>query len=382
MATIIDKRKAGKNKSVDNRRRFVDRYKDHIEESLDRETTIADGSNKKKISISKKNVKEPTFELDRRTGKGQRVLPGNDTFKPGDKIYKPDGSSEQGNGGSDTGEGEDDFNFVLTKQEFIDIYFKDMELPDFVKKSLKDNTETRMVRCGYSKEGIPPRLDLLKTFKQAIGRRIASGSETFLEELDMRYRRFEPKPFPIKKARIFFLMDVSGSMGEYEKLLAKKFFLLFYLFLEQSYDKVDITFIRHTTEAYVCSEQEFFYSRDTGGTIVSTGLALINKIIDEQVNLSQTNIYVAQASDGDNWLNDSGETIEEMVLLLDKVQYFAYIQTEHPERVAWKRESGVDDLFDLYEVIQRNSMNKKLNIKHVFQATEVYPVLKQLFGKE
>jgi len=389
--TIIDKRKSGKNKSVDNRQRFVKRYKQHIKKSIEEDAakgSITDSTKKRKATVSNKDLAEPEFSLDPKTGKSQRVLPGNKEYSAGDRIRKDNSSSGRGTGGSNSGGGEDEFSFVLSEEEFIEIYFSEMALPNFIKQSLKDTKKYKLVRSGYSKDGIPPRLDLLKTFKQAIARKVAAKAhkeETdhkspFLDDIDMRYKHFTRKPFPIRHAKVFFLMDVSGSMGEYEKSMAKKFFVLLYLFLKREYDKVDVSFVRHTEEAKEVTEEKFFYSRESGGTIVSKGLAIINDIIDKDVKLHETNVYVAQASDGDNWYSDEAECEAELRSLLDKVQYFAYIQTESEERQLWKEDNDAEDLYDLYDKVAQD--NPKLNIRKVNNPTEIYPVLKDLFKKE
>jgi uncharacterized sporulation protein YeaH/YhbH (DUF444 family) len=235
-----------------------------------------------------------------------------------------------------------------------------------------------MTRSGFSKDGIPPRLDLLKTFKQAIARRIATREDDFeprfLDELDLRYRHFVKKPYPIAQAHVFFLMDVSGSMDEQKKGLAKKFFLLLFLFLEQQYEKIEITFVRHTQNAEECTEQEFFYDTQSGGTMVSTGLEKINDIIDERVDLNHMNVYVAQASDGDNWTMDDAGCVDQLTKLIQKVQYFVYVQIED------EYEKDYDDLYNLYENVAKET--DKLNLAKIIDEKDVFPALKFLFKKE
>ena len=134
-----------------------------------------------------------------------------------------------------------------------------------------------------------------------MARRIATQSKRYLDDIDLRYKHFTKKPFPVKQAVMICLMDVSGSMGEFEKNMAKKFYILLYLFLNKVYKNVEVIFISHTTSAAEVTEHEFFYSQENGGTIVSTGLQLAKNIIDERIDTSATNVYIAQASDGDNW---------------------------------------------------------------------------------
>lgn len=386
---IVDRRLSGKSKSVDNRQRFIRRYKSKIKQAVDKiasEKGISDVLKERKIKIPKKSLSEPRFRYDFTKGKRDIVLPGNRNLHKGDQIKKPqDGENARNGGSGSNADGVvDDFVFTLSKEEFLDLYFSDMALPDFIKQSLKDTVKWKYKRHGFIKEGIPARLDLLKTLKQSLARRTATGSTRYLEDVDMRYRHFVKQPQPIAHAVMFLLMDVSGSMQEFEKTLARKFFLLMYLFLHKEYKTVELVFVRHTTEAEEVTEQEFFYDQHSGGTIVSTGLQLINDIIDERYDLSSTNIYVAQASDGDNFTDDFAETVEAMEELLPKVQYFAYIQTESEQRyfskMEWKNRMGAN-IFDVFDLYESSIDNKKLNMKRIFNSEQVFDVLHDLFKK-
>lgn len=377
--TIIDKRKSGKNKSVGNRQKFIKRYKNRIKRSVEDLASnkgITDVLKERRVIIDKDAIHEPGFDFDYTTGERDMVYPGNKNKQVGDKIYKPD--EESGSSGSDEGEGLDDFSFTLTKDEFLELYFSDMELPDFVKESMKGSTKVKWKRTGYSKEGIPPRLDLVKTLKQALARRIATGSKRYLDNIDLRYKHFTRQPFPVRRATMILLMDVSGSMGEFEKMLAKKFFLLLYLFLHKAYKEVDVIFISHTQEAKEVTEQEFFYGQESGGTIVSSGLELVNNIIDERIDLTTTNVYVSQASDGDNWSEDEEISTSLLQQILEKVQYFAYIQTEEEGRAFQKAKYDMEDLMNTYEKID----SKKFQCRRVHYETDVYPVLRSLFERK
>jgi len=380
---IIDKRKTGKNKSVGNRQKFIKRYKSRIKYSIDSISSdkgITDILKDRKIVIDQDEIEEPNFNFDMTKGERDVIFTGNKTLHKGDKIYRPPPSDEEGTGGSDTGEGLDEFSFTLTKEEFLELYFSDMKLPDFIKESMKGTAKWKMKRTGYSKEGIPPRLDLVKTLKQAMARRIATKSTRYLDDIDLRYKHFTKKPFPVKQATMILLMDVSGSMGEFEKSLAKKFFLLLYLFLNKVYKDVEVIFISHTQNAQEVTEKEFFYGTETGGTVVSAGLQMAKEIIDSRINLNEMNVYISQASDGDNWPGDDGLTTSLMEDLLSKVQYFAYIQTEEITRKKLKKKHGVTDLMTLYEELETTHRNLKAS--HVCDESEVYPVLRSLFEDE
>ena len=378
---LIDRRKSGKNKSVVNRQKFLKRYKNKIKrdvEELASSGGITDALKNRKVRVS--DTDEPEFNFDMTTGKRDRVLPGNKNMEKGDRVHNDSKGKGRGSGGSKDGKGFDEFTFTLTKEEFLDIYFSDMELPDFIKENLKGSTKHKWKRSGYTKEGIPPRLDLVKTLKQAMARRIATGSKRYLDDVDLRYKHFTKQPFPIRKATMILLMDVSWSMGEIEKMLARKFFLLLYLFLHKVYDSVDLIFISHTQEAKEVTEEEFFYGQETGGTIVSSGLKLANDIIDDRIDLNTTNVYMSQASDGDNWSGDDDLSKDLICQLLQKVQYFAYIQTEQPHRLQMKKDYGVEDLYDIYKEIA--DTHKNLQARHVTDTDEVYPVLRSLFERK
>lgn len=381
--TIIDRRKTNKNKSVGNRQKFIKRYKSRIKRSVDKiasDKGITDILKDRKIVIDQDEIEEPNFNFDMSTGERDVIFTGNKTLHKGDKIFRPPQSEEGGTEGSDTGEGLDEFSFTLTKEEFLDLYFSDMALPSFIKESKKGSSKWKMKRTGYSKEGIPPRLDLVKTLKQALARRIATKSNRYLDDIDLRYKHFTKHPFPVKQATMILLMDISGSMGELEKSLAKKFFLLLYLFLNKMYKHVDVIFISHTQEAQEVTEHEFFYGTETGGTIVSSGLQMAKDIIDSRINLNETNVYISQASDGDNWGGDEGLTTSLMEELLAKVQYFAYIQTEEVHRKELKAKRGISDVMTLYKELEATHRN--LSARHVCNEAEVYPVLRSLFEEK
>jgi uncharacterized sporulation protein YeaH/YhbH (DUF444 family) len=380
---ILDKRTAGKNKSVGNRQKFIKRYKHRIKDSIDSiasDKGITDVLKDRKIVVDDYEISEPEFSFDISTGERDIILPGNKTLQKGDRIKRPKKSDEDaGTEGSDTGEGMDEFTFTLTKEEFLDLYFSDMALPDFIKESLKGTNKYKFKRSGYSKDGIPPRLDLVKTLKQAMARRIATKSERYLDDIDLRYKHFVKQPFPVKQAVMILLMDVSYSMSQYEKSIAKKFFLLLYLFLHKVYSTVEVIFISHTQDAKEVTEEEFFYGKDSGGTKVSSGLQLAKEIIKDRINLETTNVYLSQASDGDNFPEDDDISSNLVEDLLGMVQYFAYIQTEQPQRSEYKKKRGVKDLMHLYSKLADS--HKNMQCRHVESEADVYPVLRDLFEK-
>ncbi len=239
-----------------------------------------------------------------------------------------------------------------------------------VKTELKSLPQYNWVRGGLSMNGSPPNINLVRSFRKALSRRIALGTSKrekircaeerlnhldskwkeysfrrqhlknyilylkskiiaipFLDTSDVLYHRVTRELKASSQAVMFCIMDVSGSMDDQKKDMAKRFFILLYLFLTKTYQEIKIVFIRHHTTAKDVDEQEFFYSRETGGTVVSSALELTYETILKKYPTSDWNIYVAQASDGDNWNADSPHCqslLEESIMPL--VQYYAYVE--------------------------------------------------------
>ena len=419
MQQIIDRRLAGKNKSIGNRERFLRRHKDQIREAVKRAVDgrgIRDIEKGEDIHIPRRDISEPVFGHGQ-GGKREMVHPGNQDYMRGDRIERPKGGGGSGGGqASDSGEGEDDFVFHLSKEEFMQVFFDDLALPNLARTTLAETPEFKTHRAGFSSDGTPNNLHVVRSMRGAIGRRIALGSESrrelrrleeklegirrhpqpnpfaheipglereiaelrarleripYLDPIDLRYRSRVRVPVPTSKAVMFCLMDVSGSMDEARKDLAKRFFILLYLFLTRHYEKIDIVFIRHHTQAQEVDEQNFFHATETGGTVVSSALVLMEQIIKERYSPTEWNIYGAQASDGDNWHHDSGrcrELLAEKILPL--VRYYAYVQVAEEEQNLW------EEYTQLLEVHRHFAMRKAT------EASQIYPVFRDLFKKE
>jgi uncharacterized protein len=417
---LIDRRLAGKNKSIGNRERFLRRHKEQIREAVKRAVDgrgIRDIAQGEDIHIPKKDITEPVFGHGQ-GGKREMVHPGNQEYVRGDRIERPKGGGGGGGGSqaSDSGEGDDDFVFHLTKEEFMQVFFDDLALPNLARTTLAETPEFKTHRAGFSSDGTPNNLHVVRSMRGAIGRRIALGGDSrkelrrleehlemlkrhpdpnplaheipeiekeiellrarlgripYLDPIDLRYRSRVRVPVPTAKAVMFCLMDVSGSMDEARKDLAKRFFILLYLFLTRHYEKIDIVFIRHHTQAQEVDEENFFHSTETGGTVVSSALVLMEEIARARYPTSEWNIYGAQASDGDNWHHDSGRCRELLAHnILPLCRYFAYVQVAEEEQNLW----------DEYSTLAQES--KTFAIRKVTEASQIYPVFRELFKKE
>ncbi|MGE5547750.1 MAG: YeaH/YhbH family protein [Solirubrobacterales bacterium] len=422
---IIDRRLNPKGKSLANRQRFLRRARQQILKAVREasgERSITDIQNGERISIPMDGLREPTFRRSMHGGVRDHVVPGNREYVEGDLIPKPPGGGggDGGSEGSPSGEGEDDFRFLLSKDEFLDIFLDDLELPDLQKKKMRQSESYTLTRAGFTVTGSPSNLNLLRTMRNSLSRRIAlkrprpaelgeleaeirqleeSGEDPerlsalrvefdrlsarskrvpYIDPLDVRYNRFEHVPKPVTQAVMFCLMDVSGSMTEHMKDLAKRFFMLLYLFLTRRYRHVDIVFIRHTHEAKEVDEETFFYSTETGGTVVSTALTEMKKVIDDRYPPGDWNIYAAQASDGDNTSSDnalSAALLEDGILPL--CQYFAYIEVGAEYKDWLGRET---DLWRTYKAVAKPGGN--MAMRKVRVRSQIFPVFRDLFSKD
>lgn len=386
MTTIVDRRNIDRHKSSENRKRFIDRCRGTLKKAVREQinsdkNSVGNPAKSRNVKVNKDTIEEPTFTPDPQTGHFQRIFPGNRRYNKGDTILKPEASSGKGGQAGTTDKvWKDEFEFVLTKDEFFDLLFEDLELPNFLKKSLKKSTSLVRQRAGYTKDGIPAMISLKKTMENAIARRIASRAENpdskppYLDDVDVRYKRFANVPRPDKQAIMFCVMDVSGSMGQDEKMVAKNFFIILHLFLEKMYKNVQLVFIRHHTIASEVDEETFFTARETGGTLVSPAYELINTIIEARYPVDSNNIYVAHASDGDNDMRDNIPTCNILRdKLLPKVSYMTYIN------ISLGRDPTSYDLGHIFGSQMKDYRNFKS--KYVFGRSDLYPVLYDLFKK-
>ncbi|HUJ48247.1 MAG TPA: YeaH/YhbH family protein [Rhizomicrobium sp.] len=430
MTHFIDRRLNPKGKSLGNRQRFLRRaraqIRDAVQKSL-KDAAVADIDKERKIKISTKGTKEPRFRLDPKSG-GEHdfVLPGNKEFMPGDEIKKPRSGDGGGNGkqAADYAEGEDDFEFTMTQEEILDIFFEDLELPNLVRTTLKETPSKTWKRAGITTAGSPNQINLIRTMRNAQGRRLAlkrpktedvqalqaeldileRAAEpdrekiaalkeqlarleakrkwiAFIDPVDVRFNAFAEQPVPTSQAVMFCLMDVSGSMGEREKDLAKRFYMLLHLFLKRRYDKVDIVFIRHTHDAQEVDEQEFFYSRQSGGTIVSTALEKMLEIQKERYATADWNIYAAQASDGYTQSGDARRCVEMLNDdLMPLCQYYAYIEIlDEREMEVFASEDSGAELWRAYRTVAERWSN--FATKRISKPADIFPVFRELFRK-
>jgi uncharacterized sporulation protein YeaH/YhbH (DUF444 family) len=421
LTSVIVDRRAQKGKSTANRQRLLKRLDGALKAQLGKMVArhkLQDTGQTAEVTIERKDATEPRLILDPASGASGRIVPGNDKYRIGDKITN---SSSQGQGrgnGDGTGDGdsdeEDTFRFVLSRTEYLSLLFDDLELPALVKKDLLEIDENRFRRGGVVRYGNPGSVCVTRTFKASIGRRLAAeaqhaqameeaeaalaaaratgdraligaaelaldevcrrtGEIAFLDPIDLRHRSLVEVQSPCTAAVMFCLMDVSSSMDETRKDLAKRFFLLLHLFLTRKYKKVDLVFIRHTDEAQEVDEDTFFNGTQAGSTKVLSALAKMNEIIASRYPSSSYNIFGAQASDGDSFGGDSTESSTYLhSQLLPLSRYFVYAE------VGSNPLQGSTSLWSAY----RDIKSDRFNMASVNARNEVYPALAKLFQRE
>jgi len=418
---IIDRRKNPGKKNLSNRQRFIDRFRDKVKEAARKhigDRRITDGGDQE-ISISGRGTDEPEFVYSRDDGDWDYVVPGNREYVPGDTIDKPSGGSGGGAGQQSGGRGqtEDDFTFLLSYDEYLDLIFDDLELPDLLKKSETMINSHQLRRAGYTTAGVPSNLNIERTVISGMSRRMAlkipklkkihelevlleqetdqdrrqeleqeiallkakAANVAWLDKVDLRYNNFTPRPVPITKAVMFCIMDVSYSMGEREKIIAKKFFLLLHLFLRRRYKQLDVVFVRHHETAEECDEDTFFTSRKSGGTVVSSALSLTQDIIKSRYPLDSWNIYIAQASDGDNEVDDGPVVSSLLNSLLKSVQFMAYIEITRDQSSFMFSPSHTT----LWEVIDDARIrHKQIAMQTISSEHDVVTIFRKIFARK
>ncbi|MBY0563585.1 MAG: YeaH/YhbH family protein [Hyphomonadaceae bacterium] len=422
---IIDRRLNPGGKSFANRQRFLRRARAQVRKAVREASSsrsIKDAGKGGEVSIPAGGVYEPSLRRSRDGGVRDYVLPGNKKYIEGDTIPRPEQSGGQGSRASDSGEGEDEFRFALSDEEYLDLYLEDLELPDLAKRQVAGAEAVQWRQAGFSSDGPPARLSVPRTLRHSMSRRIAlkrpkpeeiqalreeierlereGGQFEKLQELradlelklkrnkripyidpvDVRYRRLESTPKPIAKAVMFCLMDVSGSMNEHMKDLAKRFYSLLYLFLNRRYKHVDVVFIRHTHEAQEVDEQTFFYSRETGGTVVSTALFKMEEVVRARYPVDQWNIYAAQASDGDNTSSDNAIVLQQLRdVILPICQYYAYVEVAMDDEE--EPPGGTEPSTNLWRTFRRVSVEAPFAMRRVRHRRDIYPVFRELFSR-
>jgi uncharacterized protein len=383
--SVFKKHSTNADRSASDRRRHKEKIEKAIKEGIHdivAEESIIGQSGKKKIKIPVRGIKEYQFVFGKNEGsKGVGSAQGQD-IKKGQKIREGKKGKGKGTGKKAGNEkGEEFYEVELTLDELAKYLFDDLNLPDLAKKSNSSIYAEKIKRKGYRTKGIRARLSKKETLKNKIKRqKSAIKNKTFdpesnerfpFHEDDLKYKHIDIKHKPITNAVIFFVMDVSGSMGKQKKFLARSFFFLLYQFIRYRYEKIDIVFVAHTTSAKEVIEDDFFQRGSSGGTFISSGLEKTLDVINERYNPNSWNIYAFHGSDGENWSEDNEKAKESMQKLIDICQLAGYIQIVPDGEKVYGTEMA--EVFST--LVTENFKVLKLGKKE-----DVWPQFSKLFG--
>jgi uncharacterized sporulation protein YeaH/YhbH (DUF444 family) len=441
----IDRRKAGRGKSLPNRQKLIKRVKQFIKQAspqnIGNSGVSSNNNTTSPVRVTGSALEEPRFAY-ARGGIDTIIVIGNKEYNRGDEIQVPD--AEDGSAVGQPGEsGEDSFIVNVAKDEFLNLFFEDCELPNLTNEKYTEKLDKTQQPSGFSSVGSPAQLSVIRTYKQSLGRRWAlmRPYKDELEELqkqlndaeekhkleqtkelederskleqkiiaikekiyflnsfdksDLRFRKKEAKPLKTVDAVLIMVMDISGSMDEYKKTIARRWFALLYAFIKKRYNNTELVFIAHTDEAFEMSEDDFFTTKMNGGTKVSSALELVNSIIKSRYDCNKTNIYISHASDGDNWDEDNEVVVSQMIgedAIMEKTQMFSYIEVGKQRLgtagmwfsntlTAANQNTSLWEAYDKAR-LKHSAKSRKMTLSIIETPDECYQVFKNVFKKD
>ncbi|HEX2583860.1 MAG TPA: DUF444 family protein [Steroidobacteraceae bacterium] len=305
--------------------RHNDKVRDAVRQQLPDIIAGADvlGSGSRTVKVPVKMLEHYHFKLNQpqqQQGVGQGQAKAGDVLQQG----SPQGSGKDKGKGSNEGGGIE-FMLEFKVDDIVDWLWEEMQLPN-LKARVGKAEETDWMREGWDKKGARSRLDRRRSLREAVKRRaVQPGGPNFSDD-DLRFRQLNQREQPSIQAVVFLLMDVSGSMTDADRKLAKTFFFWAIQGLKRQYRHLDTVFVAHTTEAFEFDEEKFFQVSGTGGTVTSTGLNKVQEIINERYSPSRYNIYLFYASDGDNYPEDRGIASDALKEIASVASYSGYIE--------------------------------------------------------
>ena len=379
--------KTSADRSASDRRRHKQKIEKAIREGIYdivSEESIIGEDGKKKIKIPVRGIKEYRFVYgDNENNPQAGTAPGKD-IERGQPIGQAPQQPKAGEGDKAGSEkGVEYYEVEISLNELAEYLFRDLELPDLEKKKIKKITSEKFKRSGYRKKGIRPRLDKKRTAVNRLKRKAGAKREGTLDEErftyhndDLEYKHIKKATHESSNAVIFFIMDISGSMTQDKKFLARSFYFLIYQFIRHRYENVEIVFISHDTSAYEVNEKQFFTRGSGGGTIVSSALLRTSEIISERYHPEMWNVYCFQCSDGDNWPDDTDKCNQAAISLREVCQLFCYCEIEpERDRIKWlsDRDSRLSNAFS--GLVDRN-----FKVVKIFTKEDIWPSFKKIFG--
>lgn len=369
-------------KGILDQERHRERVKDAIKKNLGSivsNESIILSNGRKTVKIPMRSLDEYKFRFDHQ--KRKQVGQGDGKTKVGDVIGR-EGQQGQGQGSGEPGSspGQDYYEAEVNIDDIAALIFEDLHLP-WLEEKAKQSVPAKTTKfTEIRRVGALSNLDKRRTILENIRRTAREEGEAKLGKFkkeDMRYKSWEEELKYESNAVVIAMMDISGSMGEFKKYIARSFYFWMVRFLKTKYDNVKIVFISHHTEAKEVTEEAFFTQGESGGTVVSSAYKLALEIIAERFPPRDWNIYPFHFSDGDNYYSDNDEAVKLADKLIEACNLFGYGEIGEEGAASYRRSSGA--LLSIF--------NDRLKKKEHFVGVriddkeEVYPALKQFFGK-
>ncbi|KRB70532.1 DUF444 family protein [Noviherbaspirillum sp. Root189] len=287
---------------------------------------VITGSQERTVQVPVKLLEHARFRLNESPSQTHSSA-GQGQGKPGDILRQaqPDMGDEDGEGGNDEGEVKLMLEFKV--DDIIDWLWEELQLPDLQPKRNTAVTDDEYVREGWDKHGARARLDRRRTVKEAVKRRATQENPVAFTNEDLRFKQLVHRRKPATNAVVIFALDVSASMTDAERKLAKSFFFFVLQGIRRRYAKVETRFVAHTTQAWEFSESEFFNVTGTGGTGASTAFKLVHEMVETEYDPSQYNGYMFYASDGENFTEDRAAATEYLAKLGKLLNFIGYVET-------------------------------------------------------
>ncbi|MFS0784742.1 sporulation protein YhbH [Bacillus sp. 1P06AnD] len=363
-------------KGFDDQQRHQEKVQEAIKNNLpdlvsEESIIMSNGTDVIKIPIRSLDEFKIRYNYDKNKHVGQ----GDGESQIGDVVAR-DGSPSQkapgkGQGAGDQA-GEDYYEAEISLLELEEVLFSQLELPNLQKKEMAEHTVEHIEFNDIRKTGLMGNIDKKKTMFSAFKRNALTGKPGFypIIQEDLKFKTWNEVVKPDSKAVVLAMMDTSGSMGLWEKYMARSFFFWMTRFLRTKYETVEIEFIAHHTEAKVVSEEDFFTKGESGGTICSSVYRKALEIIDSKYEPSKFNIYPFHFSDGDNLTSDNVRCVKLVEELMKRSNMFGYGEVNQYNRTP-------STLNSVYKKIQ----NEKLKTYLIQSKKDIYSALVHFFKK-
>jgi sporulation protein YhbH len=339
---------------------------------------LSDGKRVVKVPI--RSLDEYKFRFDYR--KKKHVGTGDGNTQVGDVIAR-EGQPGQGPGqgpGAGDKPGQEYYEAEVDIDEIAKLIFEDLHLP-YLEEKAKQAVQSKTTKfTEIRRSGILANLDKRRSLLENIKRQARESGDAHIgrfKKEDLRYKSWEEQVEYESNAVVIAMMDVSGSMGDFKKYIARSFYFWMVRFLKTKYDHVKIVFISHHTEAKEVTEDQFFTQGESGGTVVSSAYRLALDVIAERFPPKDWNIYPFHFSDGDNYYSDNDEAVRLADELTHRCNLFGYGEIGEEGASSYRRSSGA--LLSIFKD-RLKSQDRFVGVR-IDDKEDVYPALKEFFGK-